>query len=151
MTQQQKKEIELPKIRKVPTSWDGKVIDYLLKHRSGRAATDLAIEAITSYWLVEALKGKVSEDEFQEACRAAAENLTKKLISIQQMTGLNNSTSIPSLGLPVAPATQPINSQAPQQQVPQRQEEENDEDDWNMNLQLTEEMMEVNQALAGID
>jgi hypothetical protein len=145
MTQQQKKEIELPKIRKVPSSWDGKVIDYLLKHRSGRAATDLAIEAITSYWLVEALKGKVSEDEFQEACRAAAENLSKKLISIQQMAGLNTITSVPSLGLPVAPATQPINSQAPQQK------EQDDEDDWNMNLQMTEEMMEVNQALAGID
>jgi hypothetical protein len=151
MTQQQKKEIELPKIRKVPSSWDGKVIDYLLKHRSGKAATDLATEAITSYWLVEALKGKVSDDEFEEACRAAAENLLKKLISIQKMAGLNAITSIPSLGLPVEVATQSMSSQVPHQRAQKQEQSEDDDDDWNMNIRPSEEIMAMNKALGGID
>ncbi|MBD2254728.1 hypothetical protein [Nostoc parmelioides] len=142
---QQANNVELPKVKRVKNSWDGKVINYLLNHPSKRSSPELILEALSSYWLVEALEGKVSDEEFRKACCAAAENLLKKLASIQRMSGLNfnTMTSVPSLELPVETTTQSMRSQVFQQQ----ENEDDEEDDWNLNLQPTQEMLAANQIL----
>lgn len=144
MVKQRNKNVELPRFKRSTSTWEGKVIEYLLAY-PGKTAVELTGEAITSYWLVEALKGKVSDEEFHQACRCASENLLKKLASIQQMSGLSLNTiaSVPSFTQPIL-ENKRLGSQAPQQQ-------EDEEDKWNIDIQLTEEMMDVNEALAGED
>jgi hypothetical protein len=145
MVEQQNKKVELPRFKRSTSTWEGKVIEYLLTY-PGKTAVELTGEALTSYFLVEALKGQVSDDEFQKACLAAAENLTKKLTSIQRMAGLNTIvTSVPSFAEPI-PEIKQLGSPLPQQQ-----EQEGDEDSWNMDIHLSEEMMDVNEAIIGVD
>ncbi|MBE9053787.1 hypothetical protein IQ243_25975 [Nostocales cyanobacterium LEGE 11386] len=141
MRKQRNKNVELPRFKRSTSNWEGKVIEYLLAY-PGKTAVELTGEALTSYWLVEALEGKVSDEEFQKACRAAAENLSKKLASIQQMSNLNTITSVPSFTPPVSPTTQPVVTQALQND---EDENEEDDDDWDMNLQPTADMIAANQ------
>jgi hypothetical protein len=145
MVEQKNRNVELPRLKRSTSTWEGKVIEYLLAY-PGKTAVELTTEAITSYWLVEALEGKVSDEEFQKACRCASENLLKKLASIQQMSGLslNTITSVPSFTEPIPENKRQVGLQAPQQQ-------EDEEDELNIDIQLTEEMMDVNEALTGVD
>ncbi|RCJ19082.1 hypothetical protein A6770_32395 [Nostoc minutum NIES-26] len=146
MVEQRNKNVELPRFKRSTSTWEGKVIEYLLAY-PGKTAVELTGEALASYYLVEALEGKVSDEEFRKACRAAAENLSKKLTSIQQMAGFNTITSVPSFTEPIAETKQLAVSQ-----VPQQQEQEDNEDDWGIDIQLSEEMMDVNEALIiGVD
>lgn len=142
---QQAKSVELPKVKRVLDSWDGKVIDYLLSHPSKRNSPELILEALSAYYLVEALEGKVSDEEFRQACREAIENLSKKLASIQRMAGLNTITSVPSFTEAIPEIKQLVSP------LPQQQGQEDDEDIWNMDIQLSEEMMDVNEAIVGVD
>ncbi|MCC5600596.1 hypothetical protein [Nostoc favosum] len=144
MVEQQNKKVELPRFKRSTSTWEGKVIEYLLAY-PGKTAVELTGEALSAYYLVEALEGKVSDDEFRKACREAAENLSKKLASIQRMAGLNTITSVPSFTQPI-PEIKQLGSPPPQQQ-----EQEDDEDIWNMDIQISEEMMDVNEAIVGVD
>lgn len=145
MVKQRNKNVELPRLKRSTSTWSGKVIEYLLAY-PGKTAVELTGEALTSYYLVEALEGKVSDEEFQKACRAAAENLSKKLASIQQMSGSNTIYKVPSFTPSISPTSQPVVTQDPQQK--DEEEDDDDEDDWNMNLRPTPQMIEANQIFA---
>ncbi|MBW4689940.1 MAG: hypothetical protein KME40_33870 [Komarekiella atlantica HA4396-MV6] len=80
--------VELPRIKKIKDSWSGKVIQYLLKHPSGTLSTDLAMDAIVYYWLVEALENNVERSELVKASRMATEMLEAKLATITRMLGI---------------------------------------------------------------
>ncbi|MBD6620667.1 hypothetical protein FNW02_34100 [Komarekiella sp. 'clone 1'] len=143
--------VELPKFKRSTATWEGKVIEYLLAYPSGKTAIDLLLEGATSYWVVEALEGKVSPEEFRLACRAAAENLSKKLTSIQQLAGLNTIASVPDLTKTIPAIAQRTIAETPQQQednndIEDNNDDEND-DDWNMNLQPTPKMIAANKML----
>jgi hypothetical protein len=88
MSQQQNFYVELPRIKRKSNSWEGKVIDYLLNHPSNRSATEFAIEAITAFWLAEALEGQVNQPELQKACWSAIERLEAKLATIRRIGGI---------------------------------------------------------------
>lgn len=88
MSQQQNSYVELPRIKRKSNSWEGKVIDYLLNHPSNRSATEFAIEAITAFWLAEALEGQVNQPELQKACWSAIERLEAKLATIRRIGGI---------------------------------------------------------------
>ncbi|MCC5616768.1 hypothetical protein LC605_17140, partial [Nostoc sp. CHAB 5836] len=49
----------------------GKTIEYLVNHQSKKSAGELTMEAVTSYWLIEALVGKVSKEELCFHCVGA--------------------------------------------------------------------------------
>ncbi|WP_193199966.1 hypothetical protein [Nostoc sp. MG11] len=126
-------QVELPKIKRSTSTWDGKVIEYLLNHPSGKSAINLALEAITSYWLVEALEGKVTQDEFHLACRAAAENLSKKLASIQQMAGLNTIYKLPTINHTLAAPLTAVVTPSPQHpatEINQHDDDDDGDEDW---------------------
>ncbi|MBE9036601.1 hypothetical protein [aff. Roholtiella sp. LEGE 12411] len=141
--------VELPKFKRSTATWEGKVIEYLLAYPSGKTAIDLLLEGATSYWVVEALEGKVSPEEFRLACRTASENLSKKLISIQQLAGLNTIASVPDLTKTIPAPAQRTIAEIPQQQEDNNDIEDNDEDDddWDMNLQPTPKMIAANKML----
>lgn len=80
--------IELPRIKRTKKSWPGKVIEYLIKHPSGNPGWELAIEAIASYWLVEALEGNVDPQQMGIAIRYAIEKLSGKLATINKLINL---------------------------------------------------------------
>ena len=79
------KDVELPRIKRKSNSWEGKVIEYLLNHPSNKAATEFSMEALTAFWLPEALEGKVTNDELVKACWSAIEKLEGKLATIRRI------------------------------------------------------------------
>ncbi|WP_373527479.1 hypothetical protein [Nostoc sp.] len=98
MSQQQNSYVELPRIKRKSNSWEGKVIDYLLKHPSNRSATEFAIEAITAFWLAEALEGQVNQPELQKACWSAIERLEAKLATIRRIARIEPQSIVVSGG-----------------------------------------------------
>ncbi|BAZ33720.1 hypothetical protein NIES4074_62340 (plasmid) [Cylindrospermum sp. NIES-4074] len=83
MNKQGNKDVELPRIKRRHGSWDGRTIEYLVNHQSKKSAAELTMEAVTSYWLIEALVGKVSKEEFIEACLSSIGQLEGKLVKIR--------------------------------------------------------------------
>lgn len=83
--------VELSRIKRTRDSWEGRVIEYLVKYPSRKPCTELVIEAITSYWLVEALVDFNAEhSEVIKASRMAIEKLEAKLVTIRQIAGIEN-------------------------------------------------------------
>ena len=80
--------IELPRIKRAKNSWAGQVIQYLMEHPSGNPSSELAIEAIAAYWLVEALEGNVEQQQLIVASRNASEKLEGKLATIKRIVDL---------------------------------------------------------------
>lgn len=83
-----KKEIEVPKVRRQSDTWDGKVMEYLLKHPSKKPINELIMEAVTNYWLVEALAFTVNEQELITASLSAIGALEGKLIIARSISGM---------------------------------------------------------------
>ncbi|HLO86555.1 MAG TPA: hypothetical protein VK203_16365 [Nostocaceae cyanobacterium] len=83
MSKQGNLDVELPRIRRRNDSWDGKTIQYLVSHSSKKSSGEMAMEALTSYWLIEALVGKVGKEEFIEACLSSIGQLEGKLAKIK--------------------------------------------------------------------
>ncbi|BAT56759.1 hypothetical protein NOS3756_57710 (plasmid) [Nostoc sp. NIES-3756] len=80
--------VELSRVKRAKDSWEGQVIQYLLQHPSNKPVTELVIEAITSYWLVEALlEHNVAYSEIVKASRMAIEKLGAKLTTIDKIVG----------------------------------------------------------------
>lgn len=80
--------VELSRVRRAKDFWEGQVIKYLLQHPSKKPATELVIEAITSYWLVEALlEHNAAYSEIVKASRMAIEKLEAKLTTIDKIVG----------------------------------------------------------------
>ncbi|MEA5605451.1 hypothetical protein [Nostoc sp. UHCC 0252] len=168
MSQQQNSYVELPRIKRKSNSWEGKVIDYLLKHPSNRSATEFAIEAITAFWLAEALEGQVNQPELQKACWSAIERLEAKLATIRRIAriepqsivlsgGANAATTVTSTSQPQSGAdaattvtsnSQPLISDDDGDDVDS--DEEFDEDDLGlMKLELSEELKLATEMLGG--
>ncbi|ABA24755.1 hypothetical protein Ava_B0041 (plasmid) [Trichormus variabilis ATCC 29413] len=83
-----KKNIELPRVRRQADSWDGIVIEYLMNHPSKKPVNELVMEAVTNYWLVEALVGTISEQELIKASWLVMGSLEGKLITIRTISGI---------------------------------------------------------------
>jgi hypothetical protein len=83
MSKQGNQDVELPRIRRRNDSWDGKTIQYLVSHSSKKSSGEMAMEGLTSYWLIEALVGKVDKEEFIEACLSSIGQLEGKLAKIK--------------------------------------------------------------------
>ena len=97
MDKQGSKDGELPRVKRRHDSWDGRTIEYLVNHRSKKSAGELTMEAVTSYWLIEALVGKVSKEEFIEACLSSIGELEGKLVKIRiLMQKVSNSFEVDS-------------------------------------------------------
>ncbi|MCC5619017.1 hypothetical protein LC605_28835 [Nostoc sp. CHAB 5836] len=97
MNKQVSKDVELPRVKRRHDSWDGKTIEYLVNHQSKKSAGELTMEAVTSYWLIEALVGKVSKEEFIEACLSSIGQLEGKLVKIRiLMQKVSNSFEVDS-------------------------------------------------------
>ncbi|MBD2254774.1 hypothetical protein [Nostoc parmelioides] len=138
MSQQHNSYVELPRIKRKSNSWEGKVIDYLLKHPSNRPATEFAIEAITAFWLAEALEGQVNQPELQKACWSAIERLEAKLATIRRIAriepqsivvsgGANAATTVTSNSQPQSGADAVTTVASTSQ--PQRTDDDGDSDD----------------------
>lgn len=166
MSQQQNSYVELPRIKRKSNSWEGKVIDYLLKHPSNRSATEFAIEAITAFWLAEALEGQVNQPELQKACWSAIERLEAKLATIRRIAriepqsivvsgGANAATTVTSNSQPQSgadAATTVTSTSQPQSGADDDgdEDEEFDEDDLGlMKLELSEELKLATELLGG--
>ncbi len=98
MSQQHNSYVELPRIKRKSNSWEGKVIDYLLNHPSNRPATEFSMEAITAFWLAEALEGQVNQAELQKACWSAIERLEAKLATIRRIARIEPQSIVLSGG-----------------------------------------------------
>lgn len=97
MEKQGSKDVELPRVKRRHDSWDGRTIEHLVNHRSKKSAGELTMEAVTSYWLIEALVGKVSKEEFIEACLSSIGQLEGKLVKIRiLMQKVSNSFEVDS-------------------------------------------------------
>ncbi|MEA5515744.1 hypothetical protein [Nodularia sp. UHCC 0506] len=146
------RDVELPRIKRKTNSWDGLVIDYLSNHPSGKAATELSMEAVVAYWLAEALEGKVSQDELTKACRSAIEKLEGKLATIRMIGGIDRlPTSYLSPNVVLSTTTTNDDSQLTNQTENDNDEDE-DDDDWDveaelMNLPQTEEERDANRII----
>lgn len=83
MNKRGNQDIELPRIKRKNDSWDGRTIEYLVNHPSKKSSGEMAMEGLTSYWLIEALVGKVGKEEFIEACLSSIGQLEGKLVKIR--------------------------------------------------------------------
>jgi len=146
MSQQQNSYVELPRIKRKSNSWEGKVIDYLLNHPSNRSATEFAIEAITAFWLAEALEGQVNQPELQKACWSAIEKLEAKLATIRRIAGIEKLPHDYSMVLASTTnlTTKSDNSTANPHEQPDLQDSDIDDDDEIMDLKLSGEMIQAN-------
>jgi len=136
MGQPERTTVELPRIKRITTSWEGLVIEYLLNHPSKKRATTLVMEAITAYWLAESLEGKVLSSEIYKACREAAKNLLEK-VNITQEIGEMNIRETSSVNKELADTSQPKSEL----------EKDDDDDDWQLELVIPQEYVEINNAL----
>ncbi|MHC5746592.1 MAG: hypothetical protein ACYTXT_32820 [Nostoc sp.] len=146
MSQQQNSYVELPRIKRKSNSWEGKVIDYLLNHPSNRSATEFAIEAITAFWLAEALEGQVNQPELQKACWSAIEKLEAKLATIRRIAGIEKLPHDYSMVLASTTnlTTKSDNPTANPHEQPDQVESDIDDGDEIMDLELSEEMIQAN-------
>jgi hypothetical protein len=146
MSQQQNSYVELPRIKRKSNSWEGKVIDYLLNHPSNRSATEFAIEAITAFWLAEALEGQVNQPELQKACWSAIEKLEAKLATIRRIAGIEKLHKDYSMVLASTTnlTTKSDNLTANPDEQPDQVDSDIDDDDEIMDLKLSGEMIQAN-------
>ncbi|MEA5605953.1 hypothetical protein [Nostoc sp. UHCC 0252] len=146
MSQQQNSYVELPRIKRKSNSWEGKVIDYLLNHPSNRSATEFSIEAITAFWLAEALEGQVNQPELQKACWSAIEKLEAKLATIRRIAGIEKLHKDYSMVLASTTnvTTKSDNPTANPDEQPDLQDSDIDDDDEIMDLKLSGEMIQAN-------
>jgi len=159
MSQQHNSYVELPRIKRKSNSWEGKVIDYLLNHPSNRPATEFSMEAITAFWLAEALEeGQVNQPELQKACWSAIERLEAKLATIRRIGGIEKlhkdyTTVLSPSEKTVNPTTTTNeNSLENLDDLHLSTDDDDDEDDtvvW-MDIKPSEEMKQVNR-LFGIE
>lgn len=146
MSQQQNSYVELPRIKRKSNSWEGKVIDYLLNHPSNRSATEFAIEAITAFWLAEALEGQVNQPELQKACWSAIEKLEGKLATIRRIGAIEKLHKDYSM---VLASTTNLTTKSdnptgnPDEQLDHIESDIDDEDEI-MDLELSGEMIQAN-------
>ena len=146
------RDVELPRVKRKTNSWDGLVIDYLSNHPSGKAATELSMEAVVAYWLAEALEGKVSQDELTKACRSAIEKLEGKLATIRMIGGIDR---LPTsyLSPNVVPSTTTTNDDSQlTNQTENDNDEDEDDDDWDveatlMRMPKPEELRDANRMM----
>jgi hypothetical protein len=152
MNKPQNRDIELPRIKRKINSWDGLVIDYLSKHPSGKAVTEMSMEAVTAYWLAETLEGKVNQEELTKACRSAIEKLEAKLVTIRMIGGIDR---LPTsyLSSSVMTSNNMTNGE-PQMgsHTENNLEDEEEDDDWDVEAELmglpqTEEERDANRIL----
>lgn len=129
--------VELSKVRRAKDSWEGQVVQYLLEHPSNKPATELVLEAITPYWVVEALLDNNARDsEVIKASRMAIEKLEAKLKTIDkilaphlpQTTGLqtNAEVDVASKVVSVFEPDSILDDNSP----PSTLDEEPDDEDW---------------------
>jgi hypothetical protein len=146
MSQQHNSYVELPRIKRKSNSWEGKVIDYLLNHPSNRSATEFSIEAITAFWLAEALEGQVNQPELQKACWSAIEKLEAKLATIRRIAGIEKLHKDYSMVLASTTnlTTKSDNPTANPDEQLDHLESDIDDGDEIMDLELSEEMIQAN-------
>lgn len=78
--------VELSRIKRAKDSWEGQVIQYLLEFPSNKPVMELVLEALTAYWIVEALLDNNGRDsEVAKASRMAIEKLEAKLKTINKI------------------------------------------------------------------
>lgn len=150
--------VELPRIKRKSKSWEGKVIEYLLNHPSNKAATEFSMEALTAFWLAEALEGQVSSEELSLACWSAIEKLEGKLATIRRIAGIKKLPSSDTTLFSASPETvnptknnENLNSQ--QIQVSTSDDDDqtlNEDSDDLMELELSPEMKQINK-LFGVE
>ncbi|MBG1266539.1 hypothetical protein [Nostoc sp. WHI] len=138
--------VELPRIKRKVNSWEGKVIEYLLNHPSNRPATEFSIEAITAFWLAEALEGQARNDELAKACWSAIEKLEGKLATIRRIAGIEKLPHDYSMVLAstTTVTTKSDNPTANHNEQLDPLESDIDDDDEIMDLELSEEMIQAN-------
>ncbi|WP_100904027.1 hypothetical protein [Nostoc flagelliforme] len=124
--------VELPRIKKAIHSWSGKVIQYLLKHPSHKLSTDLAMDAIVYYWLVEALENNVERSELVKASRMATEMLEAKLATISKMLGIQipQPTSLPQAATSNVVSVMEAQPELDNDEGLEVDEDEDDDEDW---------------------
>ena len=152
------KDVELPRIKRKSNSWEGKVIEYLLNHPSNKAATEFSMEALTAFWLAEALEGQVSSEELSLACWSAIEKLEGKLATIRRIAGIKKLPSSDTTLFSASPETvnptknnENLNSQQIQVSTSDDDDQTLDEDsDDLMELELSPEMKQINK-LFGVE
>jgi hypothetical protein len=108
--------------------FESKVLEYLSNHPSGRSASELAMEAITNYWLEEAVGEQISEPHFYKACYIAAQILRAQANFIEQRMGITSTA---------APIAQPESELSTREITPVKEVqkdnskiEESEDDDW---------------------
>lgn len=152
------KDVELPRIKRKSNSWEGKVIEYLLNHPSNKAATEFSMEALTAFWLPEALEGQVSSEELSLACWSAIEKLEGKLATIRRIAGIKKLPSSDTTLFSASPETvnptknnENLNDDEIQVSTSDDDDQTLDEDsDDLMELELSPEMKQINK-LFGVE
>jgi len=157
MNQRTEKQVQL-RFKCKTSSWGGKAIEYILNHPSGRGVSELALEAITSYWLPQALKGRVSDIEIYEACREAVKNLSEKLELAEEIGGIsprvqelkpsNNDSYSIEIPLDSLNKENSLSSVDVFETKPEAEPDNgDDDDDWQLELVIPQEYIEINNAL----
>lgn len=151
MNKPENRDVYLQRIKRKINSWDGLVIDYLSKHPSRKAATELSMDAVASYWLAEALEDKVSQEELIKACWSAIEKLEGKIVTIKRIGGIDRlPTPISSLSTNVATSNNMTNMTKDEPHISSHTEIEDEEleDDWElMDIPQPEEVKDANDLL----
>ena len=150
--------VELPRIKRKSKSWEGKVIEYLLNHPSNKAATEFSMEALTAFWLAEALEGQVSSEELSLACWSAIEKLEGKLATIRRIAGIKKLPSSDITLFSASPETvnptknnENLNDDEIRVSTSDDDDQTLDEDsDDLMSLELSPEMKQINK-LFGVE
>ncbi|WP_155960303.1 hypothetical protein [Fischerella sp. PCC 9605] len=146
MSKSQNFYVELPRIKRKGNSWEGKVIDFLLNHPSNKPATEFAIDAITAFWLAEALEGQLSQPELEKACWSAIERLEAKLATIRRIAGIEKNSMVLSHGA-TASTTPTSNSQQVNSSSDDDDDDDDEDDDEWSEFELPEELKQANQML----
>ena len=152
------KDVELPRIKRKSNSWEGKVIEYLLNHPSNKAATEFSMEALTAFWLAEALEGQVSSEELIKACWSAIEKLEGKLATIRRIAGIKKLPSSDTTLFSTSPETVNPTKNNENLNDDEIQVSTSDDDDQTlyedsddlMSLELSPEMKQINK-LFGVE
>lgn len=152
------KDVELPRIKRKSNSWEGKVIEYLLNHPSNKAATEFSMEALTAFWLAEALEGQVSSEELSLACWSAIEKLEGKLATIRRIGAIEKLPSSNTTLFSTSPETvnptknnENLNDDEIRVSTSDDDDQTLDEDsDDLMSLELSPEMKQINK-LFGVE
>ncbi len=82
------------KIERDTSRIEGQILDYLFKHPSRKAASELAMEAITNYWCVEALGDEVPKEYLYGLYYLAAQLLRARLYLIEQKIGVTSAIEL---------------------------------------------------------